>query len=44
MKKFQGVESKFSNVISNREPANLNQPPQNDYRSADLPPKPMNKA
>ena len=48
MKKFQGIESKVSNIISGRDQPKLNQQPLTnlnvEQRTADLPPKPLNKA
>ena len=48
MKKFQGIESKVSNIISGRDQPKLNQQPLTslnvEQRTADLPPKPINKA
>ena len=48
MKKFQGIESKVSNMISGKDqPKNNYQPLANlniEPRASDLPPKPMNKA
>lgn len=48
MKKFQGIESKVSNIISGRDQPKANYQPLSNLniesQAADLPPKPMNKA